>query len=147
MSAPRDRMTPLDALQATLAGEHAAIYVYGVLGGRIRRSEAPAVADALASAYTTHRARRDQVHVMVRELGAEPVSAAVAYDHGPADTTAQIVAEALGLETRCAEVYAQTVASTVTTQRQWAADALCDAAVRLLSFGGAAEPFPGLPEL
>ena len=28
-------MTPLEALQPTLAGEHAAVYVYGVLGGRV----------------------------------------------------------------------------------------------------------------
>ncbi|MGC3005519.1 DUF4439 domain-containing protein, partial [Streptomyces sp. G35A] len=45
----------LRALQAALAAEHAAVYGYGVVGGRIgkdRRAEARA-------AYDAHRARRD----------------------------------------------------------------------------------------
>lgn len=140
-------MTPLEALQAALAGEHAAIYVYAVLGGRISTSDSPRQAAAIGSAYTTHRARRDQLQLLVRGIGGEPVAPAVAYDHGPADSTVQILQEALGLESRCAEVYAQAVASTVGPQRQWAIDALSDAAVRQLSFGGAAEAFPGVAEL
>ena len=141
-------MTPLDALQAALAGEHAAIYVYGVLGGRVSVSEAPTITAAVTSAYTTHRARRDQLQLMLRRLGGEPVAAAVAYElEGRADTTQQIAGEARGIETRCAEVYAQAVGSTVGVQRQWAIDAHTDAAVRLLGFGGEPDAFPGLAEL
>ena len=33
-------MTPLQAMQRTLAGEHAAVYVYGVVGGRVSASPA-----------------------------------------------------------------------------------------------------------
>lgn len=141
-------MTPLEALQAALAGEHAAVFVYGVLGGRTSESEAPTTAAAVRSAYDVHRARRDQLQAMVRELGAEPVAAAVAYDlTGPADTTSQIEAEALGIEERAAAVYAQAVGSTEGAPRQWAIAALTDAAVRALGFGGEPERFPGLPEL
>jgi hypothetical protein len=141
-------MTPLQALQAALAGEHAAIYVYAVLGGRVSASPSPTTAAAVTSAYTTHRARRDQLHQMVRMLGGEPVAPAVAYDlTGPVVTTKQIAREARGIETRCAEVYAQAVSSTVGVNRQWAIDALTDAAVRVLSFGGQPEAFPGLAEL
>jgi len=141
-------MTPLDALQAALAGEHAAIYVYGVLGGRVSVSEAPTLAAAVTSAYTTHRARRDQLQLIVRRLGGEPVVTAVAYElEGPADTTREIAGEARGIETRCAGVYAQAVGSTVGVQRQWAIDAHTDAAVRLLGFGGEPDAFPGLAEL
>lgn len=140
-------MTPLEGLQLALAGEHAAVYVYGVLGGRISTRESPRHAAAIGAAYATHRARRDQLHVLVRGLGGEPVVPAIAYQHGPAESTAQILREAVGLETRCAAVYAQAVSSTVGPHRQWAIDALTDAAVRLLSFGGTAEAFPGLPEL
>ena len=141
-------MTPLEALQAALAGEHAALYVYGVLGGRISVSEAPTTAAAVRSAYDVHRARRDQLHTMVRELDAEPVAPAVAYDlSGPATTTAEIVVEARGIEERAAAVYAQAVGSTEGAQRRWAIDALTDAAVRTLGFGGVPEAFPGLPEL
>jgi hypothetical protein len=141
-------MTPLEGLQATLAGEHAAIYVYGVLGGRVSASAAPATAAAVTAAYTTHRARRDQLQAMIRQLGAVPVAAAVAYDlTGPAMTTAQIAATASGVESRSAEVYAQAVESTAGTQRQWAIDALSDSAVRALGFGAEPEAFPGLAEL
>ncbi len=74
--------------------------------------------------------------------------AEVAYDlAGPALTPPQIRTEARGIEDRCAEVYAQAVGSTVGAQRRWAVDALTDAAVRLLGFGGRPEAFPGLAEL
>jgi hypothetical protein len=141
-------VTPLEALQAALAGEHAAVHVYGVLGGRVSVSEAPRTAVAVRSAYDIHRARRDQLHTLVSELGGEPVAPAVAYElTGPADTTAQIEREARGIESRSAAVYAQAVASTVGAPRQWAITALCDAAVRTLGFGGEPEAYPGLPEL
>jgi len=141
-------VTPLDSLQAALAGEHAAIHVYGVLGGRVSASSAPAAAAAIGSAYAMHRARRDQLRTMVQQLGGDPVAAEVSYElAGPADTTAQIVREALGLEERCAEVYAQAVGATAGAQRQWAIDALADAAVRALTFNGEPQAFPGLPEL
>ena len=44
-------MTPLQALQRTLAGEHAAVYVYGVLGGRVSESAEPDLSSRLTSAY------------------------------------------------------------------------------------------------
>lgn len=33
----------LESLQATLAAEHAAIYVYGALGGRVSATGSPAI--------------------------------------------------------------------------------------------------------
>jgi hypothetical protein len=141
-------MTPLEALQTSLAGEHAAIYVYAVVGGRVSDSHSPTAALAVTAAYTTHRARRDQLHEMVRSLGGDPVAPEVAYDlDGPVDSVTQILAQARAIETRCAEVYGQAVASTAGVNRQWAIDALTDAGVRVLSFGGRPQAFPGLPEL
>ncbi|MGV9632289.1 DUF4439 domain-containing protein, partial [Streptomyces sp. NPDC003487] len=55
----------IEALQAALAAEHAAVYGYGVVGGRIgetRRAEARA-------AYAAHRARRDALAGEVRDGG------------------------------------------------------------------------------
>ena len=141
-------MTPEEALRATLAGEHAAVYVYGVLGGRVSRSAEPALADRLATAYTLHRGRRDQLLAMVRDTGEEPVASEVSYRlPNAAETAAQVSAVALGIETRCCEVYADMVGSTAGPARQWAIGALNDAAVRLLEFGGSPEPFPGVPGL
>ena len=53
--AKADREPELKALQAALRAEHAAVYGYGVVGGRIgdeRRADA-------RTAYDAHRARRD----------------------------------------------------------------------------------------
>ena len=48
-------MTAVDALQTTLAGEHAAVYLYGALGGRTSQAAAPALYAALRDAYAAHR--------------------------------------------------------------------------------------------
>ena len=141
-------MTPLEALQAALAGEHAAVYVYGVLGGRTSASAEPALASALRAAYDVHRARRDQVTAMVRVRGEEPVASEVSYVlPNAADTAARCRRAAAQIEQRCTEVYAAAVGSTSRANRQWAIDALADAAVRQLAFGVAPTAFPGVPEL
>lgn len=140
--------TPLQALQETLAGEHAALYVYGVLGGRVSSSAEPDLAARLLSAYTTHRGRRDHLDGRVRAHGGEPVAAEVSYRlPGAARSAAQLADVARRIERRCADVYAAAVASTSGADRGWAVDALTDAAVRGLGFGGIATPFPGVPEL
>ena len=141
-------MTPLRALQTVLAGEHAAVYLYSVLGGRLSTSKAPTTAAAIDAAYAAHRARRDQLQLAIRKLGGKPVVAQVAYEpSGPVDTTAEIITEARGIETRCAEIYAQAVANTTGLDRRASIDSLTDAAVRVLSFGGEPSAFPGVPEL
>jgi rubrerythrin len=141
-------MTPLEALQQTLAGEHAAVYVYRALAGRVSASAQPELADRLATAYTTHRGRRDQLMAMVRAMDAEPAAAELSYElPNPSRTTVQLRAGALLTEQRCADVYASMVGGTSRGERQWAIDALGDAAVRLLGFGGTPEDFPGVDEL
>lgn len=141
-------MRTLPALQATLAGEHAAVWAYAVLGGRLASSENPVTADRLRSAYTTHRARRDHLRAVIAGLGETPVAAEAGYrlDAEDRDPAALLVA-ARQVESRCAAVYAQLVAATAGTQRGWAAHALRDAAVRELTLGGRASDFPGIPEL
>jgi len=141
-------MRPLEALQAGLAGEHAALYVYGVLGGRVSVSAQPDLANRLRTAYDLHRGRRDQLVAMVRAEGAPPVAAEVSYRlPNPARTPAQLRAAALEIEQRCTAVYADMVGATAGANRQWAIDALIDASVRQLGFGGGAEAFPGIGEL
>lgn len=141
-------MTPLQALQETLAGEHAAVYVYGVLGGRLSAAQHPDLMDRVVAAYASHVRRRDRVTALVAADGAEPLAAEVSYElPNPALTAAQITAAALVTEQRCANVYAQTVGSTSRADRRWAVDALVDSAVRQLGFGGGPDEFPGVREL
>ena len=140
--------TPVEALQATLAAEHAAVAVYAVLGGRVSVTDAPEAAVLLRAGYDVHRARRDLLRGQLAAQDQEPAAAAPAYDV-PARTrdADRLLAVAARTEERCAEVYAQQVAGTSGDQRRWAVDALRDAAVRLLSLGGAPGPWPGLREL
>lgn len=138
----------LAALQTTLAGEHAALYVYGVLGGRTSRSAARALYDTLVTGYDLHRWRRDELTRRVSDAGGTPVAAAVTYDVPRVlDTPARISAVALGVERRCASTYAAMVAGTSAAHRPWAITALTQTAVRELALGGRPEAFPGADEL
>jgi len=137
---------PLAALQATLAGEHAAVWIYGVLGAQASQSRTPELFDELSTAYALHRKRRDQLEVTITRLDARPVAAEVSYQlPNPARTPAQQRAAALQVEQRLADVYGQAVQSTTHAQRRWAIEALSDCAVRQLGFGGAPTDLPGMP--
>jgi class 3 adenylate cyclase len=141
-------MRPVEALQEALAGEHAAVYVYGVVGGRVSLSAEPVLWQRVRSAYTVHRGRRDQLLVMVRDMGEEPVASAVAYAvPNPAAGADELAAVGLEIERRCTAVYADVVGSTWGANRQWALEALTDSAVRQLGFGGTPDNFPGIDGL
>ena len=140
-------MTELDALQTTLEGEHAAVYVYAVLGARTSQSGAPTLYDALRDAHQAHRVRRDGLIGEIAQLGAEPVAAATAYEVPPGlDSVDGIARAALRLERACADTYASLVANTVGPRRARAVAALTNAAVRELAFRGTPEIFPGAGE-
>jgi len=140
-------VSELDALQTTLEGEHAAVYVFAVLGARTSQSASPELYAALRDAYQAHRVRRDGLVSEIAQLGAAPVAAATAYDV-PAgiETTDGIARAALSLESACATTYASLVANTVGGRRARAVEALTNAAVRELAFRGTPEIFPGASE-
>jgi hypothetical protein len=144
--------TTLESLQTTLAAEHAAVWVFSMLGAQTSESAEPELFAALTSSYTIHRSRRDQLARSIRDLGVEPMASSLAYEvpttEGPnaAGTPEQVTAAARLVETRCAATYADLVGSTYGDQRSWAVDALADSAVRELGYRGSPEIFPGLSE-
>jgi len=134
----------LDALQATLAAEHAAVAVYAYLGAQASQSRQPALYTLLDTTYRTHRGLRDQLTVLISRSGAVPTPAAVAYDlPTPTRTTAEMTDAALLVERRIASTYGQLVENTAGAERRWALVALDGAAVRLLELRGTPEMFPG----
>lgn len=145
MTTSRTAMAPNDALQTALAAEHAAVFVYGALGGQTSQSANPALYAAVTDAYVTHRGRRDRLIAVLEKAGRDPVAAEPGYDL-PADlSSATAVADrALEIERSCAATYAFVVGSTTGPDRRWAVDALLDAALRELTFGGQPEKLPGL---
>lgn len=137
-------MSYVDALNTTLAAEHAALFVYGALGAQTSRTGTPTLYAGIEAAYTEHRSRRDQLVTMVRDLGGEPVAAEPAYEL-PADlsTPDLVTRRALRLEKSCAAAYAYLVAHSPQERRRWAVAALTTTAVRELDFRGTPEIFPG----
>jgi uncharacterized protein DUF4439 len=133
----------LTALQAALAAEHAAVYGYGVVGGRIaqdRQNEA-------RSAYDAHRARRDHLRRVIRDLGGTPQPAAAAYTLPFAVPDGEAAVRlATELERRVADVYADLVRAAEGTRRGDAAAALREAALRASGWRGHGVAFPGLAE-
>jgi hypothetical protein len=137
-------MTPLEALQDTLAAEHAAVAVYGFLGAQASQSRQPALFEALETAYRAHRKKRDQITVMISRRAATPTPAAVAYDLPTRTrTTRELTDAALLVEHRIAQTYGQLIESTADAERRWALVALNDAAISQLEFRGTPEMFPG----
>jgi Domain of unknown function (DUF4439) len=135
-------MTQVDALQTVLAGEHAAVYGYGVVGARLvgQHDERQAVAG-----YDTHRSRRAAVTTALLAAGAQPTAAAAAYDlGGPASTPAQARALAARIERGAAATYAGLVGAGDQAARVTGAGWLADAAVRQAAWSGVPETFPGL---
>jgi len=137
-------VTPTGALQDALAAEHAAVYVFGVLGAQTSEVEQSTLFDNLLTAYEQHRSARDELVARIQELGGRPVAAAPAYELPNAvSTPTQVVRAALVTEHRVTQTYGTLVAQTVGDDRSWAVDALDESAVRQLRFRGRPENFPG----
>ena len=137
-------MTPTGALQDALAAEHAAVYVFGVLGAQTSEVEQSTLFDNLLTAYEQHRSARDELVARIQELGGRPVAAAPAYELPNAvSTPTQVVRAALVTEHRVTQTYGTLVAQTVGDDRSRAVDALDESAVRQLRFRGRPEDFPG----
>ncbi len=140
-------MSELEAAQATLADEHAAVYVYGLLGGRTSQSRTPDLFAALRRAFEAHRSGRDLLVSRIRDLGGDPEPAAVAYDVGGSATPQQVRATALAVEKATAAAYAALVAAAEPEGRPVGVAGLAHAAVRQIAFGGEVTAFPGADEL
>ncbi|HYJ66363.1 MAG TPA: ferritin-like domain-containing protein [Nocardioidaceae bacterium] len=135
----------IDAMNYTLAGEHAAIYAYGVIGGRLDYGSRP-VREATA-AWEIHRGRRIGLTALVEAGGETPVAAETGYrlpndvgDVAAARTIAQSV------EGRCTVLYATLAAIAAGEVRAYAVDALIDAAVRGYDWGAPTSALPGVAD-
>jgi hypothetical protein len=134
-------MTQLEALQAALAGEHAALYGVGVAGGKLSGARFRAATDS----YEQHRSNRDQLSALVVAAGETPVAADPAYDLPQAVTNAATAtALILLIERRLAAVYGDLVeAAEQPAVRSFAIESLLSAASAQIAWGGAPVAFPG----
>lgn len=139
-----DRETELAALRAALAGEHAAMWGYGVLGPRLSSEQA----GWARRSYESHRVSRDRLETLLLDRGVDPDPARPAYELPfPVDGPGSARRLARHLEDGCAAVYADLVAATADPDlRTLAASQLVECARRGLDYGGKPVAFPGLPE-
>jgi Domain of unknown function (DUF4439) len=143
-AADYDESGPLvNTINDTLAGEHAAIYAYGVVGGRLDYDSAPAL--EATEAWDAHRRRRTGLTAIVEAAGADPAVAAAGYRlPRPIGNVADARVVAQRVEDRCAVLYATLVGTASGDLRAYAVDALIDAAVRGLDWGAPTSPLPGV---
>jgi hypothetical protein len=135
-------VTETEALQAALAGEHAALYGVGVAGGRLKIGARFRAATTL---YEQHRKRRDQLAGFLVDAGETPVAAAAAYDLPQAVTSAATAtALVLLIERRVTTVYGDLVEATEQDPvRTFAIQALIACSQAQLSWGASPAAFPG----
>jgi hypothetical protein len=138
-------VTPVQALQKALAAEHAAVFLYGLLGAQSSQSRQPTLFAQLTDAYADHRAARDELTVLIDAKGTDPVASRTDYEvPGPTDSPAQIQAVARTIERRVTSTYGELVGNTAERDRAWAIAALDAGALREMTFGAAPSDFPGL---
>ncbi|WP_232677733.1 ferritin-like domain-containing protein [Nocardioides sp. R-C-SC26] len=134
----------VNAVQQTLAAEHAAVFLFGYLGAQTSQSSAPALFAAVSAAFEIHRGRRDELVAAVSALDVVPVPAAPSYDLPTVrQRPVAIATAALAAEDACARAYGVLVSMSTGVTRAWAIRALTDSALRSLDFGGEPTAFPG----
>ncbi len=142
----REESDPLlPCLQVVLAGEHAALYAYSVIGGRL--GPGGSTATRAVAAYDVHRTRRDRLARRLHDLGERPVAAEPGYTLPlPVQDATSAAALAQQVEDRCAVLYASLVATAPasTVERSLGSTSLVDAATRGLDWGAPATAFPGV---
>lgn len=132
-------------LQTAVAGEHAAVWILGVIGAQAA-VDSP-LRDHVSAAFRTHRTQRDHLIARVTALGGTAVAAQPAYTLGDVTDPDAALAAALEVERKSAVIYADLVAQTTGADRSWAVTALIEGSVRQLWFQGSPEIFPGTNEL
>jgi hypothetical protein len=130
----------LAALQAAVAGEHAAVWACGRAAAELSGSARTAALRDLDA----HRIARDDLRRAVVALGAEPVPAAAAYVE-PFDVAGRRGGRRLlaHVGTGLAATYADLAAVSPPASRRQASAAASAAAVRALRWGAQPEAFPG----
>jgi hypothetical protein len=128
-----------EALVALTAGEHAAVFAYGLVAARV---PGPQRARARAG-WSWHLERRDQLEERLLTAGVEPPVAAPAYDVGGAPTPAGAVRLAATVEQRLAALTVRAVSATQGDDRREAAAALVEAARRTAAWTGRPQALPG----
>jgi hypothetical protein len=131
------------ALQAALAGEHAAVYAYSVIGGRLA-GDSPQAGRAI-DAYRAHRGLRDGLAGALQARGKSPVPTEPGYAlPRPVEDAASAAYVARLVEDRCSVLHAALVATASGEERRLGVEALVGCATRGVLWQAEPTAFPGV---
>ncbi|MET0819542.1 MAG: ferritin-like domain-containing protein [Aeromicrobium sp.] len=133
-------MTPGEALQAWLALEHEAVWMYPVVGARV-----DSLVKIARTSFSAHRDTRDALVGRLRSRGTSPVAAALGYDVGPLTSDAEARAAAQSLEARISSAILTLAGVAEGDLRAYAVTALRTSALAEQTWGATQKAFPGLP--
>ncbi|WP_328853876.1 ferritin-like domain-containing protein [Microbispora hainanensis] len=131
-----------DALDRALSAEHAAVYAYGVIGGKT----SGALLKRATAGFDAHRARRDQLRTLITRRGGTPAEPGPTYllpfeVREPADA----VRLAVLVEQRVTTAYLELAADRDPALRRLAALAAQECATRAYGWQPKiGDPFPGM---
>jgi hypothetical protein len=128
-----------EAIFALTAGEHAAVFAYGLIAARVppgRREQARA-------AWAWHLTRRDLLEERLLAAGVQPPVAAPGYDVGGVPTARGASRLAATVERRLGALAVRAVAATQGDDRREAAAGLVEGTRRLAAWTGRPETLPG----
>jgi hypothetical protein len=117
-------------LQAALAGEHAAIYGYGDLGGHLTGTPQAAARTALAR----HRAQRNDTIALLLDWGVQPDAPASAYSLPPLTGMTAVLTCAATIEERLQRLWREALAVDDGAARQLALAGLSHATQQALEW-------------
>jgi hypothetical protein len=132
-------VTRLDDLQAWLALEHEAVWLYGLIGARVDNLARPA-----STSYDAHRAARDRLRKQVDDAGGQPVGPALTYGDDRIDSAKDARAAASNVEERIAAACVTVFGTAGQDGRRFAMSGLRRAALAALDWGAPVRAFPGL---
>ena len=140
---PRPAPPELAALADVLAGEQAAVYAFGVVGGQA----GPEHRKAAMAGLSAHALQRDLLAARLSTAGAPQLAAPPGYTLPfKVSTAADAGRLAVHVELTLAARYADLVGAAVPARRDEAAGWLARCALQARGWGATPQPFPGLPE-
>ena len=132
-------MTRLEDLQAWLALEHEAVWLYGMIGARVDQLAKPA-----RTSYDAHRVVRDRLRTLVDQAEGRPVGPALTYGDERIDSPSAARTAASNVEERIAAACVTLFGDPGHDGRRFAMSGLRRAALAALDWGAPVRAFPGL---
>lgn len=140
MSDPQNSEQLTQAYQDALNAEYAAVFAYGLIGGKTDEANAPLA----ESAITAHRAARDRLRNEMVAAGVEVPAPATAYDTGQISDPAGAAQLAVNIELAAVPRYSALAAQVSGTERGWCANQAQQCATRAMAWGATSSAFPGV---